>query len=188
MDWEDLLFLHWAVEPGALAPHLPRGLELETCEGCAWLGVVPFRMARTRWRGLPPLPGATNFPELNLRTYVRAGGRSGVWFFSLDAASRLAVAGARATFGLPYFVARMQAQRHGEEREYASRRSDRRGPPAEFRARWRTLEPAFEARTRPLERFLTERYALFTRRQGRLLAAEIAHAPWRVAAWWPAPA
>lgn len=181
MDWEDLLFLHWPVAPARLAAHLPPGLELETFDGQAWLGVVPFRMARTRWRLLPPLPGARDFPELNLRTYVRAGGKSGVWFFSLDAASRLAVEGARASFGLPYFAARMQATRRGDELIYSSERTDRRAPPASFAARWRAQEAPFEARTRPLERFLTERYCLYALRGGRLLRGEIAHAPWRVA-------
>lgn len=181
MDWEDLLFLHWPSAPSALTPHLPHGLELETFEGRAWLGVVPFRMARTRWRPLPRLPGASEFPELNLRTYVRAGGKSGVWFFSLDAASRLAVHGARASFGLPYFHARMSCEQRGDEVVYRSERRDPRGPPATFAARWRAVEPSFEARTRPLERFLTERYALFAHRAGRLQVGEIAHAPWRVA-------
>lgn len=181
MDWEELLFLHWAVAPEKLAPHLPRGLELETFEGRAWLGVVPFRMARTRWRVLPPLAGTSVFPELNVRTYVRAGGKSGVWFFSLDAASRLAVLGARVSFGLPYFHARMSCERPSDEVVYASERTDPRGPPASFEARWRALEQPWEARTRPLERFLTERYALFALRGGRLHVGEIAHAPWRVA-------
>jgi uncharacterized protein YqjF (DUF2071 family) len=181
MDWEDLLFLHWALAPEQVAPHLPRGLELETFEGRAWLGVVPFRMARTRWRCLPPLPGACAFPELNVRTYVRAGGKSGVWFFSLDAASRLAVAGARTSFGLPYFHARMSCERADDEVVYASERDDPRGPPAAFAARWRAREAPWEARTRPLERFLTERYALFALRGGRLRLGEIAHGPWLVA-------
>ena len=181
MDWEELLFLHWAVAPERLAPHLPRGLELETFEGRAWLGVVPFCMARTRWRVLPPLVGASAFPELNVRTYVRAGGKSGVWFLSLDAASALAVLGARVSFGLPYYHARMSCERRGEEVVYTSEREDPRGPPAAFAARWRALEAFFEARTRPLERFLTERYALFALRDGRLHLGEIAHAPWRVA-------
>lgn len=181
MDWEELLFLHWAVAPEKLAPHLPRGLELETFEGRAWLGVVPFRMARTRWRMLPPLLGARTFPELNVRTCVRAAGKSGVWFFSLDAASALAVLGARVGFGLPYYHAKMRCEQSGAEVVYASERKDRRAPPAEFAARWRSLEESWEARTRPLERFLTERYALFALRGGRLHLGEIAHAPWRVA-------
>ena len=90
MRWQDLLFAHWRVDPAALRPFIPSGLELDLRDGEAWLGVVPFRMSGVRPRWTPPMPGLSAFPELNLRTYVRGGGHSGVWFFSLDAASRVA--------------------------------------------------------------------------------------------------
>ena len=151
MRWEELLFLHWPVAAAALRPHLPPGLELELFDGTAWLGVVPFRMARTRCRWLPPMPTAHTFPELNLRTYVRGGGRSGVWFFSLDAASRLAVEGARLGFGLPYFAARMACARDGERVRYRSERTDARGPAAVFRGEWRAMGPFAPARPGTLE-------------------------------------
>lgn len=182
MRWEDLLFLHWPVAAAALRPHLPAGLELETFDGTAWLGVVPFRMARTRFRWLPPMPGTQAFAELNLRTYVRAGGRTGVWFFSLDAASRLAVEAARVGYSLPYFAARMACERDGERVHYRSERTDRRGPPATFRADWRMAGPVASARPGTLEHFLVERYCLFANRRGRLVCGEIAHAPWQFAA------
>jgi uncharacterized protein YqjF (DUF2071 family) len=102
MTWHDLLFAHWPLPTEALAPLLPDGVELDLFDGEAWLGIVPFRMSGVRLRRLPPLPGTGAFPELNVRTYVRAGGKPGVWFFSLDARSALAVAIARAWFRLPY--------------------------------------------------------------------------------------
>ncbi|MFN8423535.1 MAG: DUF2071 domain-containing protein [Anaerolineae bacterium] len=106
MSWLDLLFLHWPLDPDVLAPFIPPPLVLDTFDGRAWLGVVPFRMAGVRLRGLPPIPGTAAFPEINVRTYaVAPDGRRGVWFFSLDATSRLAVRAARAWFGLPYFDA-----------------------------------------------------------------------------------
>ncbi len=182
MEWHDLLFLHWPVDPALLQHQLPPGLELETHDGSAWLGVVPFRMVRTRWRWLPPVPTASNFAELNVRTYVRAGGRSGVWFFSLDAASRLAVEGARLGFGLPYFRAGMECRRSGESVAYASERRDRRGPPAHFQARWTSDGPHATAAPGTLAHFLVERYAMFARHRGRIVGAEIAHAPWQLAA------
>jgi uncharacterized protein YqjF (DUF2071 family) len=157
MEWHDLLFLHWPVDPARLAAQLPPGLELETFAGSAWLGVVPFRMVRTRWRWLPPLPTASTFAELNLRTYVRGAGRRGVWFFSLDAASRLAVEGARFGFGLPYFRAHMHCRRDGDAVEYASERVDRRGPLARFAASWRAVGPHATAAPGTLEHFLSER-------------------------------
>ncbi|MBL8753887.1 MAG: DUF2071 domain-containing protein [Planctomycetes bacterium] len=181
MAWHDLLFLHWPVPAAALQAHLPPGLELETFAGSAWLGVVPFRMVRTRWRFLPPVPTAGTFDELNVRTYVRAGGRSGVWFFSLDAASRLAVEGARLGFGLPYFRARMACRVEHGNVEYRSERHDRRGPPAVFAAGWSQRGGGAVAAPGSLEQFLVERYALFAWRRGRLVCGEIAHAPWRLA-------
>src|SRR5437867_5100192 len=105
MRWHDLLFLHWPVRPEIIRPLIPNGLELDTFDGAAWIGVVPFRMTGVRLRWLPPLPGISAFPELNVRTYVRVRDRPGVYFFSLDAGSRTAVAMARAWFHLPYFHA-----------------------------------------------------------------------------------
>lgn len=181
MGWHDLLFLHWRVPAAMLQAHLPPGVELETFDGSAWLGVVPFRMVDTRFRWLPRMPTAHTFPELNLRTYVRVGERSGVWFFSLDAASRLAVEGARFGFGLPYLTARMQCGRDGDEVCYRSERIDRRGPPATFVGRWRPAGPFASAAAGTLEHWLCERYCLFAQRRGRLVVGEIAHPPWRLA-------
>jgi len=182
MDWRELLFLHWPIDAARLQRHLPAGVEVETFDGRAWLGVVPFRMARTRCRWLPPLPTAHTFPELNVRTYVRAGGRSGVWFFSLDAASRLTVAGARATFGLPYFTARMRCDDAGERVQFRSERRDRRAPAATFAAGWQASGPFAARAPGTLEHFLVERYCLFAWRRGRLVCGEIAHPPWQLAA------
>lgn len=182
MDWRDLSFLHWPVDAAGLQRHLPAGLEVETFAGRAWLGVVPFRMARTRFRWLPPLPTAHTFPELNVRTYVRGGGRSGVWFFSLDAASRLTVAGATRTWGLPYFGARMRCERTGGQVRFACERTDRRAPPATFAATWQATGAFAPAPPGTLEHFLVERYCLFAVRRGQLLCGEVAHAPWLLAA------
>ncbi|MCU0865541.1 MAG: DUF2071 domain-containing protein [Planctomycetes bacterium] len=181
MRWEELLFLHWRTAAEPLQRHLPNGLTLDTFDGSAWLGVVPFRMAATRFRLLPRVPGSHTFAELNLRTYVRHGERRGVWFFSLDAASRLAVEGARWSFGLPYFMSRMACARRGDVVHYEHTRTDRRGPAATFTADWRAVGSAQLSAPGTLEHFLTERYCLFARRRGRLLRGDIAHRPWRLA-------
>jgi uncharacterized protein YqjF (DUF2071 family) len=188
MRWQDLLFAHWSLAPAALAPTLPAGLELDTRDGRAWLGVIPFRMSGVRLRGLPPLPGARAFPEANVRTYVRAGDRPGVWFYSLDAASRLAVAAARRWFHLPYVHARMQATavaREGREDgvRYASRRTGASarepGGAGELVCRYAPVGAPFEARPGTLEHWLTERYCLYSAApDGRLLRGEIHHRPW----------
>ena len=181
--WHDLLFMHWPVAPETLARTLPAPLRPELFEGRAWLGVVPFRMSGVRLRGLPALPGLSAFPELNVRTYVSLPGpdgapRPGVWFFSLDAASWLAVRVARASFGLPYFLARMGCEADGDGVRYHSRRVRARGA-AELVARYRPTGPARPAAPGTLEHFLTERYCLYAPdRRGGLRRAEILHAPW----------
>ncbi len=113
MSWHDLAFLHWPVSAAALAKKIPPGLTLDTFEGDAYLGVVPFHMTGVRPRLGPSIPGVSSFIELNVRTYVTTEGKPGVWFFSLDATSRLAVRAARRFFHLPYFDARMSSVRGG---------------------------------------------------------------------------
>jgi uncharacterized protein YqjF (DUF2071 family) len=105
-SWHDLLFAHWTVDTAMLRPHIPAKLEIDTFDGQAWLGIVPFSVTGVRLRWTPPLPWLSAFPELNVRTYVTAQEKPGVWFFTLDAANALAVAAARLTFHLPYFRAR----------------------------------------------------------------------------------
>ena len=122
MRWSELLFAHWAVEPEVLRPFIPAGLELELFEGRAWIGLVPFRMSDVAPRMVPAVPGISEFLELNVRTYVTTGGKRGVWFFSLDAASRLAVRAARTFFHLPYYHADMDLQVDGAKVSYRSER------------------------------------------------------------------
>lgn len=177
--WHDLLFAHWPAAPDAMRPHVPPELELDTHAGSAWIGVVPFRMSGVRLRGLPGLPGTAAFPELNLRTYVRLGDRPGVWFFSLDAASALAVAAARAWFHLPYFRARMRCAAQGDEVAYESARAHAGAPPAAWRGYYGPTGPVAFALRGTLEHWLTERYCLYARAaDGRLWRGEIHHAPW----------
>jgi uncharacterized protein YqjF (DUF2071 family) len=179
MRWRELLFIHWPVPAASLRPLIPRGLALDTFDGSAWLGVVPFRMTASRVRGLPPVPGLSEFPELNVRTYVTTEGKPGVWFFGLDAASWLAVRGARWLFHLPYFDARMVVGRRGDQIDYRSGRTHRRAPPAQFAARYRPTGPTKPAAPGTLEYFLTERYCLYAAdRQQRVYRGDIAHAPW----------
>ena len=130
MRWVDLAFLHWRVDPDMIRPLIPPDLTLETFDDAAWVGVVPFKMEDVRLRFAPAIPGTNAFPELNVRTYVRVGERFGVWFFSLDAANRLAVRGARFLYNLPYYDAAMAVHEDGEGIVYESRRVHRRAPAA----------------------------------------------------------
>lgn len=177
-SWHDLLFAHWPVPASRLRPLVPDGLELETREGSAWIGVVPFRMSGIARRPLPPLPGLSAFPELNVRTYVTRGGKPGVWFFSLDAASRVAVRTARLLFRLPYHFARMRCVSEDGRVAYESVRRDE---PAglTFRGRYGPTGPPIDPAQDSLERWLTERYCLYSADfRGGLYRAEIHHRRW----------
>ena len=178
--WANALFAHWRLAPSALHRFVPAGVTLDTFDGAAWLGVTSFVVERARFRGLPAIPGLSTFAEVNVRTYVTDGDRPGVLFLSLDAASIVAVLGARAWFRLPYFFAVGTAtwQRGGVS--FESRRHAFRGPPARFAAQYQPQGPVHRPADDPLARWLTERYCLYTHANGRLRRAEIHHEPWPV--------
>jgi uncharacterized protein YqjF (DUF2071 family) len=177
--WHDLLFAHWAVEPAVVRALVPAVLPLDLRDGRAWIGVVPFRMSGVRPRLVPSLLRLSAFAELNVRTYVTLGDKPGVYFFSLDAASALAVASARALFHLPYYRAAMSLVSDGEAICYTSRRTHGGATPAELRVRYGPLGPACSAAPGSLDEWLTARYCLYTvDRQGRPRRCEIHHAPW----------
>ena len=129
-------------------------------------------------RGGPPIPTAHAFQELNVRTYVTLDGKPGVWFFSLDAESSLAVIGARLGVRLPYFRASMRMTRRGDVIDYASDRWSIHGAPASFEATYRGVGPAATAEAGSLEHFLTERYALYASKGKRIWRGDIIHPPW----------
>ncbi|HZN65846.1 MAG TPA: DUF2071 domain-containing protein [Tepidisphaeraceae bacterium] len=152
MDWHELLFMHWKVPSKLLRPHVPQTLNIEVCEGFAWVGVVPFRMTNVRPRFVPPVPGMSAFPELNVRTYVVPRGtneKPGVWFFSLDATNPLAVRVARWSYHLPYFDARISCNPNGGVNtptiHYSSRRTHKGAPPAELDMDYRPTGKVFHA-------------------------------------------
>jgi uncharacterized protein YqjF (DUF2071 family) len=179
MQWHDLLFMHWPLPAALLRPFIPPALSLETFDGAAWLGITPFRMVGVRPRFVPPLPWLSAFPELNVRTYVTAEGKPGVWFFSLDAGNWLAVRGARALFHLPYFDADMVVERDGGVVRYTSRRAHRGEPSAAFAGCYRPSGPVTPAAVDSLEYWLTERYCLYTAdSRGRVWRGDIHHARW----------
>jgi uncharacterized protein len=177
--WRNLLFAHWPLPPDALRRLIPPGLTLHTFEGQAWLAVTPFVISGLRPRGMPPLPGLSTFPELNVRTYVTAEDKPGVFFFSLDAGSALAVRAARALYSLPYFRAQMTADARGGTIAYATRRTHRGAPAAELRGDYRPTGPVAFTAPGSLAAWLTERYCLYAvDRRGSLRRAEIDHPRW----------
>jgi uncharacterized protein YqjF (DUF2071 family) len=177
-NWGKLLFMHWRFDAKLLRPLIPAQLEIDTFDGSAWIGVVPFTMWGIRASFLPAIPGTSAFHELNVRTYVHHRGVPSVWFLSLDAANRLAVWGARTFYHLPYFNAQMSLTQTGNTISYSSVRKDRRGEPAELQAIWTIGDTLPAALPDSLDFFLTERYCLDTENNGKLYRARIHHQPW----------
>jgi uncharacterized protein YqjF (DUF2071 family) len=176
--WGDLLFAHWRVPEPALRALVPDGLQVDTFEGGAWLGITPFHVSGLRLRGMLPIPGMSSFPEVNVRTYVTDGEKPGVFFLSLDAASGTAVAAARRFYRLPYFRARMSLRERGSRVVFSSERTEPGSFPRAFRAVYRPAGQIVHAEPGTLEHFLAERYCLYTWESRTLYRAEIHHPPW----------
>jgi len=171
--WHEISFFHWSCEPGVLQGRLPAGLELDRFEGKAWISLTPFLLTGLRAPLVPHALGF-DFPEMNLRTYVVGPQGPGIWFFSLDCASLFAVAGARTTYGLPYFAARMAMNIGTSENLYWSRRA------SGAKATIRIAKESRIAEQSPLDVFLTARFRLYSTYRRRLITAEVAHTPWEL--------
>jgi uncharacterized protein YqjF (DUF2071 family) len=175
--WNDLLFAHWPVDAAALRQRIPAAFQLDFFDGQAWLGIVPFQMTNVAPRLVPALPWVSAFPELNVRTYVRVGDKPGVFFFSLDAGSAVAVGAARTLLNLPYYTAEMAVTPAGDAIQYDSRREA--PPPAEFRGSYRGIGDVRPPRPGTLEYFLTERYCLYAVNHRHIpYRLDIHHPPW----------
>ncbi|HEY9787693.1 MAG TPA: DUF2071 domain-containing protein [Candidatus Obscuribacterales bacterium] len=176
--WSDLLFAHWRVSARKMRDLVPQRLELDTYDGDAWIGVVPFNMTNVGLRHLPLIPGASSSLELNVRTYVRCQGTPGVYFFSLDAENPLFVWSARLTYYLPYYMAVMSQKKSSGCYEYASERRHPASPLASFKARYKPIADAAVSAPGSIEHFLTERYCLFAVSGKSLYRGEVHHKPW----------
>src|SRR5215510_11464 len=168
--WRQLLFAHWPVPVQALQRALPETVLVDTFEGHAYVSVVSFRIHDVHLRGWPPVPGLTDFPEVNLRTYVKIDGEPGVWFLSLRCPDRLAMAVARPWFLLPYEHANLLVETAGEVTTCLS---------PIFQAEYCPIGPPALAAPDSLDAWLTERYCYFTRDlRGVLYRCQIDHQPW----------
>lgn len=198
-EWRELLFLHWEIDPDLIQKTLPPGLFVDTYDGRAYLGVVPFYMCNIRPRYFPGVGPVSNFLEMNVRTYVHdERGIPGVWFYSLDCNQPLAVRVARAFFHLPYFDAKMRAlppsvthrpfrvsdysKGPGPEKEItydcSRKRDSRTRSGTSFRYSGKGNPQPSEPGT--LNYFLAERYALFSanRKTGQLYSGQVHHSPY----------
>jgi len=181
--WHDLLFAHWPVSEDQLRASIPPSLEIDTFDGTAWLGIVPFRMSGVRPRYLPSVPGLSTFPQINMRTYVTPRPpnpqQRGVFFFSLDAANAVAVSIARRFFSLPYYRAKMRLTDTLQSIQYSSERTQKDTAPAYFMAEYTPVGGIKHAQPGTLEHWLTELYCLYTTdRRDRLIQREVHHIPW----------
>lgn len=177
--WRYLLFLHWEVPVSAVRAVIPDELDIDTYEGRAYVGVVPFTMRDVAPRWSPSVPGISNFHELNVRTYVHSKGDSpGVWFFSLEAANSIAVLAARAGWSLPYHRAKMRLVMEGNDVHYTSSRRWPGPTPADFECRYTIGEPIGAAEPGTFEHFLAERYILYTKKGKTLVSGQVHHKPY----------
>ena len=175
--WSDLLFVHWEVDSRVIQASLPEGLTVDEFDGRAFVGVVPFTMSNVRpWRWVPGF-ATFKFLECNVRTYVTHNGRPGVYFYSLDAASRLAVWAARTFWGLPYFNAKMSQERHADSGDIHYE-SHRHGNQATLTTRYRITDELGPSAPGSLEHFLLERYLLFVERGGKIQCGQVHHTPY----------
>ena len=175
-SWNNLLFLHWEFEPEIIQRTLPAGLNVDTFDGKAYLGIVPFYMNWIRPRYLPAFPWISFFLETNLRTYVYDNyGNSGVWFYSLDCNQPIAVWTARTFFKLPYEHAAMNACINGQRVDYSL---TRRGQAEEARFIYEPAGDPFEAKEETLEFFLAERYLLYANTKNGLATGRVHHSPY----------
>ena len=170
--WEEITFLHWSCDPKRVQHRLPSGLLVDTFNGKGWISLTPFVLRGLRTPLIPSALGM-DFPEMNLRTYVRGPKGPGIWFFSLDAGKLLPVIGARAIFGLPYYWAEMSADVKNDENCYRSRRRNR-GPFADIRIAKGDAIPQPSL----LDNFLTARFRLYSAWASRLITAQVVHPPW----------
>lgn len=177
--WEQLIFLHWRWDAAEIQRTLPAGLHVDTFQGDAWLAIVPFYMRGIRPRFCPPVPGISDFLEMNVRTYVHdEQGRPGVWFYSLDCNQPLAVWTARTFFHLPYQHARMQAPLVDGWIDYTCHRRDES---AASRYRYQVSHETHAAEPGSLEFFLAERYLLFSQTPRGIRCGQVHHTPYPLA-------
>ncbi|MEA2704667.1 MAG: uncharacterized protein QOD63_2612 [Actinomycetota bacterium] len=178
--WEELTFVHWRYPADVVQKVLPAGLEVETFDGSAWIGLIPFSM-RVRLPGTPSVPWMSEFPETNVRTYVSGpDGESGIWFFSLDAARLGAVVTARTTYRLPYFWSRMRVAGSGagRTRTYHCRRRWPGPWSASSLVVTAVGDPYDPGDLHELDHFLTARWSLFSDPRSGLRHARAWHEPW----------
>ena len=177
--WAELAYFHWAYEPEVVQRRLPAGVTIDTFDGSAWVGLIPFEMRDVQLGPTPPVPWLGTFIEINVRTYVVDSlGRRAVWFFSLDGPRSAIVAVARSVFALPYCWAQAAHVREGDQHRYEMRRRWPRRPGASAEMSFAVGDAIPDDDVSDLDHFLTARWALLTQRRSRLLSGQVRHPRW----------
>lgn len=173
-QWRDLVYVHWRYDPDLVQSLLPRGLTVDTFDGSAWVGLIPFSMRDIGAARGPGVPYLGTFSEVNVRTYVRCGDRRGVWFFSLDVDRLVPALVARLSYRLPYCWGATSHVRDGERlTTVVERRWPRRVETARLE-----VERAEPVTSDDLDVFLTARWGLFSPTRRGVRYAAVDHAPW----------
>lgn len=178
-QWMELASFHWRYDPEKVQRLLSPGLTVDTFDGAAWVGLIPFEMRRVRLGTSPPVPWLGTFLEINVRTYViDALGRRAVWFFSLDVPRVAIVAVARTLFSLPYCWATASHSRTGDRHDYRMRRRWPRNGSAGAEMTFTVGAPIPADDVTELDHFLSARWALVTQRGSNLLYGRVHHPRW----------
>jgi len=176
-SWDKLLFMHWRIPVDVLRPLIPPRLTIDTYDGKAWVGLIPFTIGNLRPRSVPAMPWISHFHEINVRTYVHLNGIPGIWFFSLDANRLVDVITARAFFHLPYYHSAIQLEQLDKTIIYTAQRKNSANQ-ANLEATWTIGTELPQTEPGSLDFFLTERYCLYAANKGRLYRCRIFHTPW----------
>ena len=180
--WENLLFMHWPIDFDHLRSLVPPELEIDTFEGQAYVTMIPMHMNNIHLHDLPAVPGTREFPEINLRTYVRMNDEPGIFFFTIDSGSSFASWVARHTFFLPYIYSKMSFREESDGFHLESKRpNSHHAKKAEFSGSYHPVGEEYQTREGTLEHFLVERYAMYDKGPGGdFFKGNVQHPPWRI--------
>ena len=176
-SWQDISFMHWKVDKNLLSKNIPKGLILDLYEDEAYVGVIPFMMKNVRPRWAMSIPFVSNFPEFNIRTYVKAGKTKGVFFLTLDAQSIITRIYATGVYHLPYRYSRGYVNRNSKTFQW---KSSRLWSDYSLEGYCESEGESGYAEKGSLEEFLLERYFLFVAdRNHKIRKGFIHHNRWR---------
>ena len=177
--WNDLLFAHYPIKMDKLRSLVPEALTIDSFDDVGWIGIVPFQITKSRMKAVPPIPGISAFPELNVRTYVSVDGKPGVYFISMDTTNLLAVSGARTLYHLPYVVADMNVSYKEEFVNYDSKRLDDSG--ALLNCSYKPISDPYYPQKGLFDEWMAERYCLYTvNGSEEVKRCDILHEPWQL--------